>query len=143
MSDQPPYPPLPPNEPLPNGPWDPVALDPPQIILWFKIYMVVLVLLHLVLVVIGFMLGGMAPDIAADPSEVAGLRFMGLLYVLWGLCLGTAFGATLLLPTKPWVWIFNLVALCISIFSGCCFLIPVIIIIFWVNQDVRRWYGME
>jgi hypothetical protein len=138
-----PYDPPPHPASLPPGNWDPVSLDPPPTIMWFKIYMVALVLLHLLIVGLGFFFGVMAQEIASSSTEVTELRIMGFVYVLWGLSLTVLFGATFFLPNRPWVWIFNLVAICISIISGCCIIIPIVLIIFWVRQDVRTWYGMQ
>jgi hypothetical protein len=138
-----PYDPPPHPSSLPSGNWDPVSLDPPPILMWFKIYMVVLVLLHVVILGLGFFLGIMAEEVAQDVDEATSLRIMGFLYVLWGAALTLVFGTTFFLPLRPWAWIYNLVAICLSIVSGCCFVIPIVMIIFWVREDVRTWYGMQ
>lgn len=103
----------------------------PAVVIWFKIYCAVMVLIYafsaLVLVLMGFLGDG-------------GLVF----YLLLGaLCagLGIVSGLPILLPARPWVWVYGLVMIGLGMTSACLLPVCIPLLIFWIRPEVRRHYG--
>ena len=60
-------------------------------------------------------------------------------------CLGFVFmipfAATPFLPRRPWAWIFGIVMIALTMTSLCCLPLAIPILIQFVKQDVKRYYG--
>jgi hypothetical protein len=111
---------------------------PPGVILWFKLYSGFLSFLYLLCA------GASLIFLLVDPVELemdpvaAKLVGVGLLVV--GLALFVACLLPLLLPRKPWVWIYDLVIICIG-FTGCTWPVCIPLIIYWLKPETKRYFG--
>lgn len=112
----------------------------PQVVFWYKVYVVLNVLLYFAIAALLGAIGLFAPDSLEDALGPA-----MLLFVLAGACVffGLAYLVSLLLPRRPWAWIYDLVVICLG-FTG-CFTLPfsVALLIFWIRPEAKGWFGMS
>jgi hypothetical protein len=47
----------------------------------------------------------------------------------------------LLLPPRPWTWIYHLVIICFGMTSACCIPMCVPLVIFWLKPDTKAYFG--
>ncbi len=63
-----------------------------------------------------------------------------LLFVI-GLPLTIACALPFLLPAKPWVWVYNLIIICLGL-TSCCFLPATIpLLIHWIKPETKAWFN--
>ncbi|HOH39117.1 MAG TPA: hypothetical protein PK807_02365 [Verrucomicrobiota bacterium] len=125
-------------EPLPSA-CESTPARTPQTIVWFRVYAAVMTGLYALCV------------LAAPRVFLAGTRRMGeeglLLKIqagvllLMGLVFALAFALALVLPRKPWSWIYGLVLICLGM-TSCCLLPAVIpLLIYWLKPEVKNWFN--
>ena len=111
----------------------------PKVVFWFRIYA-------------GCMTGVYGLCMAAAPFIFyAGIRTGGeqgvvfriqsVLLLLVGLVLAVAFALPFLLPRKPWVWIYDLVLICIGMTSCCILPAAVPLLIYWLKPEAKHWFN--
>jgi hypothetical protein len=112
--------------------------DPP-VYMWFKIYSALFAVLYLVVAIAG---GGLIAAAASNPSgELNEAAFMGVIYLVVGLVLFVPFVIAPFLPKKPWVWIFDLVLICVGLTSPCCMIASIPLLIFWIKPEAKALFG--
>ncbi|CAN5756878.1 hypothetical protein BH23PLA1_BH23PLA1_10060 [soil metagenome] len=124
----------PPQPPRPPG-------TSPQVWTWFVVYCVVMCLFALLSVGLGvlvLMLPQLDPQADIEP-EMA--MIMGGAYIVIGLILVLPYLIAPFLPKRPWVWVFDLVLICLG-FTNCC-TIPACIplLIYWIKPETREFFG--
>lgn len=81
---------------------------------------------------------------AVDVRLGTNLMFMSSgVMIFWFLPLFALFFIAPLLPKQSWAWRFNMMVLCLGIAT--LFLLPVAVIMvaFWLSEDLQRAYGVE
>ncbi len=68
---------------------------------------------------------------------------MGIIYGAIGLGLAVPFTMGAILKPRPWVWIFDLVLICIGMTSPCCMPASIPLLIFWIKPETRAYFGRE
>lgn len=111
----------------------------PPVVIWFKIYAGFLSLLYL-LVSAGFLV-----MIFIDPEDPEMPRpvfqvLMGLMGLLCLVLLVVCF-LPLVLPRRPWVWIYDLVIICLGLSSPCFMVVCIPLLIFWLSPETKRYFG--
>jgi hypothetical protein len=60
-------------------------------------------------------------------------------------CVSGAFlaasAAPFLLPARPWVWIYDLVVICLGMTSACFLPATIPLLIFWIKPEVKAYFG--
>jgi hypothetical protein len=56
--------------------------------------------------------------------------------------IGAMFGAAPFLPKRRWVWIYDLVLICLS-FTGCCIAFGIPLLIFWLKPETKAFFNMQ
>lgn len=111
----------------------------PAVLGWFKVYCVVLCLVYL------FFVGFSLIFFFVDPEELemgpAEAMIMGVFFLVMGLVFFVASLLPLLLKPRPWVWIYDLVVICIGMTSACFLPICVPLLIFWIKPEVKAHFG--
>lgn len=113
--------------------------DRPGVIVWFKVYCWILAVMYFFVAMMSipyFWLSGNEPDM----PPVLGI-LMGAVFLLVGLVLLTASLLGVFLKPRPWVWVYNLVLICIGMTSACFLPACVPLLIFWIKDDTKRYYG--
>jgi hypothetical protein len=113
--------------------------QPPQVVMWFKVYAGLMVLMYL-----GCIIGGAAMIYFADElpeSERMELYINGGILALVGVPFSIVCALPFFFPRKPWVWIYNIVIIAIGLTSCCCIPACVPLLIYWLKPEVKMWFG--
>ncbi len=113
----------------------------PAVWTWFVVYCVVMMLFALIAVGLGVLilfLPELDPQAEIEP-ELSIL--MSGVYIVLGLVFLIPYLLALFLPKKPWVWVFDLILICLG-FTNCC-TIPasIALLIFWIKPETQAFFG--
>lgn len=111
----------------------------PPVVFWFKVYAGVLCLLYLLLGGFGLVLLGVDPAELEMPSGEA--RVMGAVFLVLGFLLFAACLLPFLVPPRPWVWVYDLVVICLGLTSACFLVICIPLLIFWLKPEAKAYFG--
>jgi hypothetical protein len=111
----------------------------PPVVRWFKVYAAVMAALYLLIVAAGlFFLFIPAEALGEDemPPWIMTLIFVGI-----GLPLLAAFAAAIFLPPRRWVWIYDIVLICLGLTS--CLTLPfcIALLIYWLKPEAKAYFG--
>lgn len=109
----------------------------PKVLGWYRAYAAAMALLYLGLdvgLVLAMVTGGI------ELTEVPVMVFGALMLVLC-LALFALFAAALVLPPRPWVWIYHLVLITVGMTSACCLPACVALLVFWIKPEARAYFG--
>jgi hypothetical protein len=113
----------------------------PAVLGWFKAYCVVLCLIYLLCVGASIIL------FVVDPGELemgtAEAMVMGVVLLGTGLLCFVASLLPLFLKPRPWVWVYDLVVICIGMTSACFIPLCVPLLIFWIKPEVKAHFGRK
>lgn len=131
-----------------SGPDQPVQEDlpvvTPPVVVWFRVYCVLMSLLYLLCLGLGITMLVMRSFFAREMKEDAMVvTIQGSLYAGLGLVFLIAFAAAFFFPRKKWVWIYDLVLICLGMTSCCCVPACIPLLIFWLKPEVKAYFGME
>jgi uncharacterized membrane protein len=111
----------------------------PPVVRWFYVYCAVLCVVYLA--VAAFCL----PLFLIEPAELdmgkTEAVVMGVVFLVMGLVFFVLFLMPFFLPQRPWVWVFDLVLICIGMTSACFLLACVPLLLFWVKPETKAWFG--
>jgi hypothetical protein len=80
-----------------------------------------------------------------DPSQIdlpptmvrlCGVVLLVLCLLMFAVCL-----LPLVLSPRPWLWTFDLVVICFGLTSACFLPACIPLLIFWMKQDVKQYFG--
>lgn len=111
----------------------------PGVVMWFKVYCWVLAVMYFFVALLSipyFLLSAQDTDM---PPIIA--IMMGAMFLLLGLGLLTASLLGIFLKPRPWVWVYNLVLICGGMTSACFLPASIPLLIFWIRDDTKRYYG--
>jgi hypothetical protein len=120
----------------PDGP-----LEAPPVNLWFKIYIGLLGAMYLLILLAGIFFIVMGA-ISGDEDAIA-MILVGVLYIGMGLILGVGYLLPIFLKPRPWVWIYGIVLIALSMTSLCCIPAAIPLVIYWIKDENRQYYGMK
>jgi hypothetical protein len=114
----------------------------PPVVKWYKAYCGAMVLSSLLGVVFGVLVftGVLSGDVR--PDDAAGPVIYGVFFMLVGVAILAPFLLALLLPPRPWVWVYALLMICLGAvitLLGVFAAIP--LLIYWVKPDVKQYFG--
>jgi hypothetical protein len=119
----------------------PPSEGPPQVVLWFKIYVALCAVMYAFVAFGGFFLT-LAPDVAARSGEDASvLMIQGVFMIVLGIGLTALYVAPFFVQPSRTAWILGIVCIGITL-TSCCFLpfgIP--LLIYWLKPETKAWYG--
>lgn len=113
----------------------------PPVIIWFKLYTGFLTLVYFALTVLSLVFFTVDPALLdASPSEakIIGLALLVIGGILFGVCL-----LPLIVQPRPWVWVYDLVVICLGMTSACFLPICIPLLIFWLKSDTKRYFNSE
>lgn len=117
----------------------PTAMTPPPVLLWFKIYTGVLTAIYALCVLASPVLFFLASQMRGD--EKVGAMVYAVILLAVGLPFAIACALPFFLPRKPWVWVYNLVIICVGMTSCCILPASVALLIYWIKPDVKLWFN--
>ena len=110
----------------------------PGVIAWFTAYCILMALLYGVFAVLGVVLL-FAP--ASTESDRIAAIIQGFVFIGLGVGLGGVFGVAPFLPRRPWVWIYDLVLICLGLTSVCCLPATIPLLVYWLKPEAKWWFG--
>lgn len=110
----------------------------PGVIPWFKAYCVMMCLIYLLVAAMGVVLLLMEPNNLDTTAEE--LLTMGIVCISLGLGLMTVFLIPLLLRPRPWLWVYDLVLICLSLTSICFWPFAIPLLIFWIKPETKAFF---
>ncbi len=119
-----------------------ITVEPPSVVFWFKLYAAALALWNLLFVPVGLILFVLAMSVGED-AAIAALLFPSLILAALAFLFATLFVLPIILKPRPWVWIYSLVIIVVTMPGLCCFPFAILLLIFWIGEDNRFFYGMS
>ena len=118
--------------------------EKPAVWTWYVIYCVFMALLYLACTVGGVLLFIFANEIIeADPSEApVEARIYGVVLPVVGAPLMLFYAVAPFLPKNRFGWIVGIIAIAIGMTSACCMPAAIPLLIFWINEKTRKFFGM-
>ena len=118
---------------------NPVSQQPPAVIFWFKFYAGSLCFLYLLTAGFSlFLLFGDSTSLDMPPESAL---IMGGLLLTISLVFIVACFLPFILAPRPWLWVYNLVIICLGMTSACYLLACIPLLIFWLKPETQRYYG--
>lgn len=122
-----------------NVPVVPVTVVRPGVITWFYVYCWILVVMYFMV-----MLGSIA-FFFVDPEELEMPAVQALLTGVIMAASGAVFFVLgllpLVLPRRPWLWVYDLVLICLGMTSCCFWPVCIPLIIFWIKPGVKEYFA--
>jgi len=123
---------LPPTEALPPS-------TPPRVVFWFRIYTGCMTVVYLLCVLAAPLL--YFASTRAHGEEAVMFKVQAAVLLAVGAVLAMVFALPFLLPRKPWVWIYDLVLICIGMTSCCILPAAIPLLIYWFKAEVKDWFN--
>jgi hypothetical protein len=120
----------------------------PQTVIWYKVYCGGLMAVYFLVMFLGIIILVM-PLLGVDSANLllsekysrAFLIFYGALLTGLGLIFGAAFLLGIIFPPRPWSWIYGIVLISIGFSSLCCMMASIPLLIFWLKDPVKKYFG--
>lgn len=105
----------------------------------FVIYCTLLAILYLALTIFGIVALIIDPeklDMNRDEAKI-----MGVVFIAMGIVFCIPFAIAPFLPMKPWVWVYDLVLICIGLTSLCCIPFSLPLLLSWIKPETKLIFG--
>jgi MFS family permease len=116
----------------------PLAADPPKVVFWFRIYTGCMAALYVCCMLAAPALFYLSTKTAGEDAAV--LKIYSVVLLIIGLVLAIVFALPFVLPRRPWVWIFDMVLICIGLTSCCIMPASIPLLIYWIKPEVKTWF---
>ncbi|MBL7042496.1 MAG: hypothetical protein ISR77_27910 [Pirellulaceae bacterium] len=118
--------------------------EKPGVWVWYVIYCVFMALLYVACTVGGVLLLMFTDEIIeADPSvDAMEIKAYGVILPIVGAPLSLFYSIAPFLPKNRVGWIVGIVAIGIGMTSACCMPVTIPLLIFWINERTRKFFGM-
>jgi hypothetical protein len=117
--------------------------EKPGVVTWFKVYAVAMAVLYLGLAAASVLLLIFAERMADSSTSATEWRVHGAVMLGMGIPLAGAFVVPLVVRKRPWVWIYDLVLICLGLTSCATWPATIPLLIFWIKPEVKAWFGRE
>jgi MFS family permease len=121
---------------------DPIAketTEAPPVLFWFRWYTALMAAMYALCVIAGPVMLVIASR--THGSEREALIVQAIVLMIIGLPLAVAYLLPLFFPRKPWVWVYNLVGICVGLTSCCCLPAAVPLLIYWIKPETKAWFN--
>ena len=120
----------------------PAQVERPPVLPWFVAYAIFMALLYLLVGVFGAMILIVGPEQFETPRRDADMiAVQGIVFVFIGPLLFIPFALAPFLGRKPWVWVYDLVLICLGMTSCACLPATIPLLIFWLKPETKAWFG--
>ena len=113
--------------------------EPPKVVFWFKLYAGFLAFIYLLVTGCSMIFFFVSP--AELEMERPEALIMGGVFLAFGLSFLIASALPLFLKPRPWVWIYDLVIICLGLTSACSLPMCIPLLIFWLKPETKRHFG--
>ncbi|MGP1385004.1 MAG: hypothetical protein ACTS2F_15685 [Thainema sp.] len=112
----------------------------PAVVIWLKVYCGVLAAIYLLIALLSLVFFSVNPAELEMTAEEA--TIIGTIFLLIGGALFIVFLIPIFLRPRPWLWIYDIVVICLGFTSFCILPFSVALLIFWLKPEVKRYFGM-
>lgn len=128
---------LPPSKPTPNP--IPVPTEAPGVILWYRIYNVLTVVMYLVLTAFFWWVksSGLEFD---SPEEEMEIAIYAWVFLVIGLPLAFFHLVCSFMTHRRWHWVLGFFPIGIGL-TGCCMPVCIPLLIYWLKPETKAWLG--
>lgn len=106
-------------------------MERPAVVIWFKIYCALLALIYA-----GSALACLTLAFYGTEGLVIGVLLAGLCIVL-----AVISALPILLPARPWTWVYGVVLIAMGMTSACLLPACIPLLIVWIRPEVKRYFG--
>jgi len=131
-----------PTPPYPYHLPPPRPTGPPAVVMWFKLYAGLLAFSNLLMVPSGIVMAIMS-FVIDEPDASVVFLLSSLVMIFGGLVLSVLFAVPIFLKPRPWVWIYSVIIIAMTMMQLCCLPLAVPLVYYWVREDNRRYHGMQ
>ena len=85
--------------------------------------------------------GPAVAETSRNPEDAFMMPILGGVYAAFGLVFAGAFAVGLLMPRKPWAWIYGIVLIALGMTSACCIPATIPLLIFWIKPEAKAFFG--
>jgi hypothetical protein len=143
-----PQPPPGPYYQSPNYPPPPPQRQPfvytgkPGVISWFMAYCVFMAIIYVLVVLVSIWILSSPETFLEDGRHTAEeMRIQGIVMGIISIPLTILFAIGPMLPRRPWVWIYDIVLICLGMTSCCLWPATIPMLIYWIKPEARAWFG--
>src|SRR5262245_59114517 len=113
--------------------------NPPGVVFWFKVYALFMTGIFLICCVLSLIFLFVDPaQLEMDPVEA---HITGGVMLVLGLALFIVFMIALISQPRPWVWVYDLVLICLGLTSACLWPVTIPLLIYWLKPEAKRHFG--
>lgn len=132
-----------PYTPPPQVQYEPVT---PAVWPWFATYCGVLAFLYFLVTALGLTFLFIDPSLLDTPGSTEKTSAMEMklaagIYTAIGLPLFLVYVTAPFLPKRPWVWIYDIVLIALSMSSLCCLPLGIPLLIFWLKDETKAYFN--
>ncbi|MDH3531019.1 MAG: hypothetical protein OEQ28_15770 [Acidobacteriota bacterium] len=109
---------------------------------WYRVYCAVMLLLYVALMALGLLSVVISGD-SVTPEQQQEAFIVGIIYFVLGLAFAAVYGIALVLPRKPFNWIYGIVMIAIGLTSCCLLPATVPLFLFWLKPETKRFFGRK
>ncbi|MDH3492868.1 MAG: hypothetical protein OEM82_04915, partial [Acidobacteriota bacterium] len=80
---------------------------------------------------------------SVTPEQQQEAFIVGIIYFVLGLAFAAVYGIALVLPRKPFNWIYGIVMIAIGLTSCCLLPATVPLFLFWLKPETKRFFGRK
>lgn len=115
----------------------------PAVVGWFYVYAGVMMLVYIACVIGGVAMATLGVDQAPAPDDRVAMMFFGVILVATGAVFALLFALPYFLPRKKWVWVYDLVLICIGLTSICTMVVCIPLLLFWIKDENKAYFNMR
>jgi hypothetical protein len=131
------------NEPLPGLQAPPMPAAAPPVVMWYRVYCVVLLLLYFACACGGVALIALRGQMADAKTPEVEWLINGIVLLGTGVVMFALFLAALVLPVRPWTWVYHLVMIALGLTSCCTWSATIPLLIQWLKPATQHYFGRD
>lgn len=114
----------------------------PAVVLWYRVYCAVMVLIYALLLFGGGAAFFFADEIPnAEREDRLAIQVQGVMYAVIAVPLAIAHGVGLAIPQKRWGWVYGIVTIGLGLTSCCTWPATIPLLIYWLKPETKDYFG--
>jgi hypothetical protein len=110
----------------------------PKVLLWFKVYAGFLAFIYAMCIALSFVFL-LVPHEKLEMGRTEAL-VLGAMFLVLGVVLLIACLLPFFLKPRPWVWVYDLVLICLGMTSACFLPACIPLLIFWLKPETKNYF---
>lgn len=123
-------------------PATPRPVAKPAVVMWFHVYAGILCFMYVLVAAVSLVFFAADAEMEREMDIPVGSGVpIGVMFLVMGLGLAAATAVPFFVQPRPWVWIYDMVLICMGMTSACFVLACVPMLIFWMKPEVKAYFG--